>query len=143
MLSLPLVALGLATVCAYANPTVRAVGGLEISLSTPTDKVTSVSDLRVVATVKNVGDEDLKILKSGTVLDDELPTRSFIVSKDGKEVPFTGITVCAYPPLSPLPLPQPIGLRLILTVPIGFGTRGWPLLGDHPRRQDGGCRARR
>ena len=109
MLSLPLVALGLATICAYAKPTVRAVGGLEISLSTPTDKVTSVSDLRVVATVKNVGDEDLTILKSGTVLDNELPTRSFIVSKDGKEIPFTGITVRAYHPPPPPPLPNQLG----------------------------------
>ena len=101
MLSLPLVVLGVATICAYAKPTVRAVGGLEISLSTPTDKVASVSDLRVVATVKNVGDEDLKILKSGTVLDNGLPTRSFIVSKDGKEAPFTGITVRAHSLPSP------------------------------------------
>ena len=94
MFSLSLAALGLATTCAYAKPTVRAMGRLEVSLSTPTDKVVFASDLRVVATVKNVGDEDLKILKPGTVLDDDHHTRSFIVSKDGKEIPFTGTTVC-------------------------------------------------
>ena len=99
MLSLSLVTLGLVTIGAYAKPTVRAVGDLEVSLSTPTNEVRSVSDLRVVATVKNVGDEDLKILKFGTVLDNELPTRSFIVRKDGKEAPFTGVTVRAYFPL--------------------------------------------
>ena len=103
MLSLPPVALVLAAICVYAKPTVRAVGGLEISLSTPTDKFASASDLRVFATVKNVGDEDLKILKSGTVLDDELPTRSIIISKDGKEVPFTRVTVRPYLPPSPAP----------------------------------------
>ena len=95
MVSSSLVTLGLTTIGAYAKPTVRGVGGLEVSLSTPTDTIASASDLRVVATVKNAGDEDLKILKPGTVLDNEFPTRSFIVSKDGKEVLFTGITVCA------------------------------------------------
>ena len=91
----PLVTLGLATIGAYAKPTVRAAGGLEVSLSTPADKIASVSDVRIVATVKNVGDEDLKVLKFGTVLDNEHPARSFIVSKDGKDVPFIGTTVCA------------------------------------------------
>ena len=94
MLSLSLITLGLAVIGAYAKPTVRAVDGLELFLSTPADKVVSVSDLRVVATVKNVGYEDLKILKLGTVLDDEHPTHAFIVTKDGKEVPFIGTTVC-------------------------------------------------
>lgn len=93
MISLSLVTFALATIGAYAKPTTRAVGGLEVSLSTPANKVASVSDLRVVANVKNVGDEDVRILRLGTVLDDELPTRSFIVTKDGKEAPFTGIRV--------------------------------------------------
>jgi len=101
MFSLSLATLGLATIGAFAKPTIRAAGGLEVSLSTPADKVTSVSDLRVVATVKNVGDDDLKILKFGTVLDNKLPTRSFTVTKDGKEAAFTGVKVRAYPPLSP------------------------------------------
>ena len=101
MLSLSLVALGLAAIGTYAKPTIRATGGLEVSLSTPTDKVKSVSDVRVVATVKNVGDQDLKILKFGTVLDNKLPTRSFVVSKDGKAAPFTGIKVRVYSPPSP------------------------------------------
>ena len=94
MLSWSLAALGLATIGAYAKPTIRPVGRLEVYLSTPTDKVASVSDVRIVATVNNVGEEDLKFLKLGTVLDDDQHTRSFIVSKDGKEVTFTGTTVC-------------------------------------------------
>ena len=101
MLSLLLVTLGLTAISAYAHPEVRAASDLEVSLSTPADKVASVSDLRVVATVKNTGDKNLKILKFGTVLDDEHHTRSFFVSKDGKEIPFTGIEVCT-PPFSAL-----------------------------------------
>ena len=96
MLSLPLLTLGLATIGAYAKPTIRAPGGLEISLSTPANTVTSVSEIRVVAVVKNVGDDDLTIRKSGTVLDNRETTQSFIVTKDGKDVPFTGFKVCAH-----------------------------------------------
>ena len=107
MFSLSLVTLGLATIGAYAKPTVRATGGLEVSLSTPADKVKSVSDLRVVATVKNVGDQDLRVLKFGTVLDNGSPTRSFVVTKDGEEAPFTGVKVRAYSPPSPGPVPCP------------------------------------
>ena len=105
MFSLSLVTLGLATIGAYAKPMVPATASLEVSLSTPASKVTSVYDLTVVATVKNVGDEDLKVVKLGTVLDNEHSTRAFIVTKDGKQVPFTGVEVCAYssPPPSPFP----------------------------------------
>ena len=105
MLSLSLFTLGLATIGAYAKPMVRAAASLEVSLSTPADKVASLSELRVVATVKNVGDEDLKIIKFGTVLDNEPNTQSFIVTKDVKQVPFIGVEVCAYspPPSSPPP----------------------------------------
>ena len=94
MLSLSLVTLGLAAVGAYAKLVVRATASLEISLSTPADKVASTSELRVGAIVKNVGEEDTKAIKSGTVLDNEHPTRSFIVTKDGNQIPFTGVEVC-------------------------------------------------
>ena len=104
MLSLSFLTLYLAAPGAYAKPMVRSATGLEISLSTPADKV-KVSELRVVATVKNVRDEDLKVLKLGTVLDNEHPTRSFFVTKDGKQVPFTGVEVCTHsPPSRPLDL---------------------------------------
>ena len=101
MLSLSLLTLGLATFGAYDKSTARTAGGLEVYLSTPTDQVASVSDLRVVATVKNIGDKALKILKLGTVLDDERRARPFIVTKDGKEVPFTG-TIVRTPPFPTL-----------------------------------------
>ena len=105
MFPLSFVTLGLATIGAYAKPMARAAASLEISLSTPADKVASASELRVVATVKNVGDENLKVVKFGTVLDNEHPTRSFIVTKDGNEVPFIGVEVCAYSPPPPSPFP--------------------------------------
>lgn len=92
MLSSTLATLGFAIV-AHAKPTARPVGGLEVSLSTPANEVASASDLRIFATIKNAGDQGLKILKFGTVLDNEHSTRAFIVSKDGKEVPFVGATV--------------------------------------------------
>ena len=94
MVSFSLSIIALATIGAYAKPTARAVGGLEVSLSSPVDKVASVSELRIITTVKNVGDKDLKILKPGSVLDNQRPTRSFVVRKDGKVVDFTGIKVC-------------------------------------------------
>ena len=104
MLSTSLVALGLAIIGAYATPAARAVGSLEVSLSTPTEKVASPSEIRVIATVRNVGDQDLKVVKFGTVLDDDLRTPSFIIKKDGKEVHFTRVTmVCACPPHPTLP----------------------------------------
>ena len=58
--ALSLITLGLATIDAYPGLMVRPAVSLEISLSTPADKVASVSELRAVATVKNVGDEDFK-----------------------------------------------------------------------------------
>ena len=111
MRSLSLIALGLATIGVYAKPTIHVTDNLEVYLSTPTDKVASVSELRVVATVKNVGDEDLEILKPGTVLDNQHPTRSFTVTKDEKEVLFTGIEVCVYS-LLPTPPSRPFVLSI-------------------------------
>ena len=126
MLFLSLLILGLVAIGANAEHATRAFG-LEVSLSTPTDKVTLVSDLRVVATVKNTGDKNLKIFKLGTVLDNEHSTRSFIVSKDGKDVPFTGIEVRTHSPL-PLPTFRAVGRStLTLTTLIGFGFHGSPL----------------
>ena len=122
MFSLPLVALGLATIGAYVRPAVRAVGSLEVSLSTPTDKVALVSNVKVVATVKNAGDDDFRVLKFGTVLDNERLSRAFIVSKDGKEVSFIGTPVSApvFPSFCAV-------ANIHITVPIGSGSHGRPL----------------
>ena len=136
MLSLSLIALGLATIGAYATPAVRAVSDLEVVLSTPADKVASASELRIVATVKNVGDKDLEVVKFGTVLDDDLRAPSFIIRKGGKDVPFTGAAkVRAYPYTSlSSPLPSP-PLPRHLVRPISRYSHQWfpqfSVLTDH------------
>ena len=53
----------------------------------------SVEDVKITVTVTNDGAQDLKILNYANALDDGRPTQSFVVSKDGEEVEFTGITV--------------------------------------------------
>ncbi|TFK49725.1 Metalloprotease [Heliocybe sulcata] len=74
---------------ALASPAKRAQA-LSVSLSSPSS-VASVDDLKLTAVVQNAGTEDVKILKYGTVLDADLPTRSFQISKDGVAANFTGI----------------------------------------------------
>ena len=112
MLSLPLLILGLATIGAYAKPTIRAPGGLEVPLSTPANTVTPVSEIRVVVVVKNAGDDDLTIRRSGAVLGNQHPTLSFIVTKDGEDVPLTGFKVFAHSLPSALPrLPNHLHCR--------------------------------
>jgi len=85
----PLVALTLLGV-ALASPFRRAEN-LKVSVAGPSGAVNSVDDLKFTASVTNTGSEAVKILKYGTILDGKLPTRSFTVTKDGKEVAFTGI----------------------------------------------------
>ncbi|KAF8165905.1 Metalloprotease [Crassisporium funariophilum] len=83
LVSLALIASSLAT------PHKRAEGiVVELSASSP---VSSLSELKFTALVKNTGAEAIKILNYGTILDEKLPTKSFVVTKDGKAVPFTGI----------------------------------------------------
>lgn len=76
---------------ANASPLKRA-SSLSVSVSGPSE-VTSLDNLVLTATVTNSGDETVKMLKYGTVLDDQLPTRSFKASKNGTAVDFTGIKV--------------------------------------------------
>ncbi|KAK1220655.1 hypothetical protein PQX77_016611 [Marasmius sp. AFHP31] len=90
MFAAPFVALVLAS-AALAGPMKRD-GALTVELSGPAN-VASVDDLKFSATVKNTGSDAVKILKYATILDETLPTRSFKVTKDGEEVPFTGIKV--------------------------------------------------
>ncbi|RDB23883.1 Penicillolysin [Hypsizygus marmoreus] len=86
---LSFVALIFAT-CALAGPHKR-FDGLTVEVSGPSASVSSIDDLKFTASVKNTGSESVKILKYGTILDDKLPTKSFVVMKDGAAVPFTGI----------------------------------------------------
>ncbi len=90
----PLVALSLLGV-ALASPFRRAEN-LKVSVAGPSGAVDSIDDLKFTASVTNTGSEAVKILKYGTILDGKLPTRSFTVTKDGKEVTFTGVKVCMF-----------------------------------------------
>ena len=60
------------------------------TLAAPTE-VASIADIKLTAAVTNTGSSALKVVKYGTVLDSALPTRSFVVSRDGVEAAFTGV----------------------------------------------------
>jgi deuterolysin len=66
--------------------------GLTVSIAGPT-AVTTIADLELTAHVTNTGPQSVKILKYSTILDD-LPTRSFAVSKDNMDVEFLSIKTC-------------------------------------------------
>ncbi|KAK7436844.1 hypothetical protein VKT23_014486 [Stygiomarasmius scandens] len=89
MFALSFVALVLASTAA-AGP-LKRYNGLSVSLAGPAADVSSLDELKFSASVTNNGAEDIKVLKYGTILDSELPTRSFTVTKEGAEVAFTGI----------------------------------------------------
>lgn len=92
MFSLSVFAFTLLTVV-FATPTPREPGGLSVSLSVKETQVATVEDIVVDATVTNSGSEEVRFFKYNTVLDD-LPTQSFVVTtKNGTEVPFTGIRI--------------------------------------------------
>ncbi|RXW23130.1 hypothetical protein EST38_g2727 [Candolleomyces aberdarensis] len=76
---------------AFGSPLEKRAEGLTVELSTSASSISSIEDLKVIATVTNTGTEPVRLLKYGTVLDDKLPTKSFVVSKDGQAVPFTGV----------------------------------------------------
>ncbi|EPQ52527.1 Metalloprotease [Gloeophyllum trabeum ATCC 11539] len=108
MLCLSLVTLSLGAL-ALASPAKRAQA-LSVSLTGPTS-VESIDELKLTATVKNTGAEEVKILKYGTVLDADTPTRSFVISKDGVAANFTGIKIS-------LDL-QKVGDEAFVTIPAG------------------------
>ncbi|KAJ7133283.1 hypothetical protein C8R44DRAFT_611296 [Mycena epipterygia] len=64
---------------------------LSVALSSPSSSVHSIRDLTLSAAVTNNGAEDIKVLKYGTILDADLPTRSFTVTRNDTVVPFTGV----------------------------------------------------
>ncbi|KAI0818708.1 Metalloprotease [Irpex lacteus] len=79
MFSLALLALALTSTLSSATP------------AEPPSSVHSIDDIKVTAVVTNTGSEAVKVLKYGTILDGNMPTRSFVVSKDGVYADFTGI----------------------------------------------------
>ncbi|KAF9553541.1 zincin [Agrocybe pediades] len=84
--------LSLAAGMTLATPLKRA-DGISIKLATPSSTISSLNDLELTATVVNEGPQTVSILKYGTVLDDKLPTQSFMVTKDNSPVAFNGIKV--------------------------------------------------
>lgn len=90
--SVLLLGLSLAT-ASLASPSRRGAAFLTVTVTPSAPSVESISELSFQASVHNPTDQEIKVLKYGTVLD-TLPTRSFVVTKDGKEVDFSGIRVC-------------------------------------------------
>ena len=82
--------LGLASTVA-AGP-MRRSSELSIDISAP-ENVRSLDAMQVTASVTNTGSEPVKVLKAGSVLDNELPTRSFFVSKGDSKVDFSGVKI--------------------------------------------------
>ncbi|KAK7042057.1 Deuterolysin metalloprotease family-domain-containing protein [Favolaschia claudopus] len=78
---------------AVADPNKRTTDSLPVEPSAAANTFNSVTDLILTATVSNNGAESIKVLKYGTILDGDLPTRSFTVTRDDKEVDFTGIKI--------------------------------------------------
>lgn len=56
----------------------------------------SVHNIQILASITNAGLEPVKLLTYGTILDGNLPTSLFVVTKDGKAVSFTGVRVCIH-----------------------------------------------
>ncbi|KAK7045816.1 hypothetical protein VNI00_007225 [Paramarasmius palmivorus] len=88
-----------------------SVGDLDVTLKAVSSSVQSVGDIVVTAIVSNPTESDLRVLAVNNILDTSA-TRSFDISADGKEVPFTGVKVAPLPSTTPsapsttsLPLP--------------------------------------
>ncbi|KAJ6481543.1 hypothetical protein C8R47DRAFT_1134745 [Mycena vitilis] len=84
----PLAALFFATAaCATA---LNAPAPITVVVSSSHSTADSIADVLLTAAVTNNGKQDIKLVKYGTILDAELRTRSFTVTRDGSPVPFTG-----------------------------------------------------
>ena len=70
-----------------------STGSLKVSVSASAARSSS-KDIVLTAVIENPTKEEVRFIKYGTVADDQFPTRSFLVTKDEKEVNFAGITVC-------------------------------------------------
>ncbi|KAJ3486996.1 hypothetical protein NLJ89_g11757 [Agrocybe chaxingu] len=77
----------------YASPLSRRAEGISVEIVPTATSVSSIADLKFTANIKNTGLEAVRILNYGTILDSKLPTKSFVVTKDGAAVAFTGVKV--------------------------------------------------
>ena len=88
-----LLSLALAATSASAFPFAeKRASDIEISLSAGANKVASIQDIEITAAVTNNGAKEAKLFKYANILDN-LPTSSFIITKDGEKVPFIGVKV--------------------------------------------------
>ncbi|TFK97303.1 hypothetical protein BDV98DRAFT_554139 [Pterulicium gracile] len=78
-------------------------GNLTVELTTrfSSSSVSSVDDIFLTAVISNPTTEDVKVVKLGSILDADAPTKSFKVKRGELDVPFTGITVRSPLYLSP------------------------------------------
>ena len=83
LLSLTTLALGL------------SVDDLKVSVKALQTDVDSIDDIVISAIVTNPTDRDIRVFAKNNVLDGSTTTTSFTVSKDGKDLLFTGIQVRA------------------------------------------------
>jgi len=83
LLSLTTLALGL------------SVDDLKVSVKALQTEVDSIDDIIISAIVTNPTDRDIRVFAKNNVLDGSTTTTSFTVSKDGKDLLFTGIQVRA------------------------------------------------
>ncbi|KAJ6466168.1 Metalloprotease [Mycena vitilis] len=90
MFFLLLAALFLATAALAVAPS-DTQNVLSVVISSNKGTVDSLGDLLITAAVTNGGGRDIKVLRYGTVFDADLPTRSFMVTRNGTTVPFTGM----------------------------------------------------
>ncbi|KAL0062457.1 hypothetical protein AAF712_010669 [Marasmius tenuissimus] len=67
-----------------------APGDVKVSVNAVSSSVRSIDDMVLTAVVSNPSSKDVRVFTFNNILDDQ-PTRSFSVTKDGKEVAFTGI----------------------------------------------------
>ncbi|KAG8828449.1 hypothetical protein FRC19_006547 [Serendipita sp. 401] len=72
-----------------ATTPLKRAPNLVVSLSTTSPAIESLDGLTLTAK----SDQDIKVLKFGTVIDSKLPTNSFLVSRGTQAVPFTGVQV--------------------------------------------------
>jgi deuterolysin len=70
-----------------------------ISTTAP-NAVDSVADAKITVAVTNTGSESVKVLKYGTALDAEHATKSFVVTRNGKEAAFSGIKMQVNPTIA-------------------------------------------
>lgn len=76
-----------------ATPLKRDAPTLVISTSTTTPNTGSTNEIEILVKVENTSDQNVKVLKHGSVLDNKLPTQSFTVTQGDQPVAFTGISI--------------------------------------------------